>query len=129
MSQAEVDAWIGRANGLGVKSIVCLLAGDQLPYYGELETDLISYYRAAGFICGACAGTRPPNAAAFTRSAHRNLGAFRVCPSQFLFIAVPAWIEPARQSSTFSDDYPKTSAHRAGSPCGPPSVRLCSVDA
>ena len=46
---AEVDAWIGNVRALGVKSIICLLADDQLSYYGDLETDLISYYRAAGF--------------------------------------------------------------------------------
>jgi protein tyrosine phosphatase (PTP) superfamily phosphohydrolase (DUF442 family) len=49
VSKAEVDAWIGNVKSLGVKSIICLLAEDQLPFYGELDTDLISYYRAAGF--------------------------------------------------------------------------------
>ena len=49
VSKAEVDAWIGKVNALGVKSIICLLGNDQFPYYSELETDLISYYRAAGF--------------------------------------------------------------------------------
>jgi protein tyrosine/serine phosphatase len=34
---------------VSVKSIICLLAEDQLPYYGQLGTDLISYYRASGF--------------------------------------------------------------------------------
>jgi hypothetical protein len=47
--RAEVDVWIGKVRALGVKSIICLLAEDQLSYYGQLETDLISYYRAAGF--------------------------------------------------------------------------------
>jgi protein tyrosine phosphatase len=49
VSKAEVDAWIDKARAIGVKSIICLLADDQLPYYAQLETDLISYYRAAGF--------------------------------------------------------------------------------
>jgi protein tyrosine phosphatase (PTP) superfamily phosphohydrolase (DUF442 family) len=49
VSKAEVDAWIGSVRALGVTSIICLLAEDQLPYYGQLDTDLISYYRAAGF--------------------------------------------------------------------------------
>jgi protein tyrosine phosphatase (PTP) superfamily phosphohydrolase (DUF442 family) len=49
VARAYVDAWIGDARTLGVKSIICLLAEDQLPYCGALETDLISYYRAAGF--------------------------------------------------------------------------------
>lgn len=47
--KSEVDAWIDNVHALGVKSIICLLGDDQLPFYGELETDLISYYRAAGF--------------------------------------------------------------------------------
>jgi protein tyrosine phosphatase (PTP) superfamily phosphohydrolase (DUF442 family) len=47
--RAEVDVWIAKVAALGVKSIICLLADDQLSYYGQLETDLISYYRAAGF--------------------------------------------------------------------------------
>jgi len=49
VARAEVDDWIAKVRALGVKSIICLLADDQLPYYGQLETDLISYYRAAGF--------------------------------------------------------------------------------
>src|SRR5918995_2162801 len=47
--RAVVDAWIARVRMLGVKSIVCLLAEDQLAYYDQLETDLISCYRRAGF--------------------------------------------------------------------------------
>jgi protein tyrosine phosphatase (PTP) superfamily phosphohydrolase (DUF442 family) len=46
---AVVDDWIVRVRALGVKSIICLLAKEQLLYYGQLKTDLISYYRAAGF--------------------------------------------------------------------------------
>ena len=49
VAKANVEAWISDARTLGVKSIICLLAEDQLPYYDALETDLISYYRAAGF--------------------------------------------------------------------------------
>jgi protein tyrosine phosphatase (PTP) superfamily phosphohydrolase (DUF442 family) len=47
--RVQVDAWIGNVRALGVKSIICLLAEDQLSYYSQLQTDLISYYRAAGF--------------------------------------------------------------------------------
>jgi len=47
--RAEVDAWIVKVKALGVQSIICLLGEDQLPFYGQLETDLLSYYRAAGF--------------------------------------------------------------------------------
>jgi protein tyrosine phosphatase len=49
VSKADVDAWIDKVKNLGVKSIICVLAEDQLSYYRELETDLISYYRAARF--------------------------------------------------------------------------------
>jgi protein-tyrosine phosphatase len=47
--RAEVDAWILEVRALGIRSIVCLLAGDQLPLYSQLPTDLISYYRDVGF--------------------------------------------------------------------------------
>lgn len=49
MPQPTVDDWIRNARELGIKSIICLLAEDQLPLYENLENDLISYYRAAGF--------------------------------------------------------------------------------
>jgi protein tyrosine phosphatase (PTP) superfamily phosphohydrolase (DUF442 family) len=44
-----VDLWIADVKALGVESIICLLGDDQLPLYASLETDLVSYYRAAGF--------------------------------------------------------------------------------
>lgn len=46
---ADVDEWIQNATSLGIKSIICLLADDQLHMYEQLPSDLISYYRAAGF--------------------------------------------------------------------------------
>jgi protein tyrosine phosphatase (PTP) superfamily phosphohydrolase (DUF442 family) len=49
VSRAEVDAWITEAQALGIQSIICLLADDQLRLYGSLPTDLIAYYRQAGF--------------------------------------------------------------------------------
>jgi protein-tyrosine phosphatase len=49
VSSAEVDSWAVEVRGLGIKSIVCLLADDQLLLYRQLPTDLISYYRNAGF--------------------------------------------------------------------------------
>ena len=33
----------------GIKSIICLLADDQLRLYRQLPADLIAYYRNAGF--------------------------------------------------------------------------------
>jgi hypothetical protein len=47
--KTDVDTWLGTVRTFGVKSIICLLGDDQLLYYGDLGTDLISYYRAAGF--------------------------------------------------------------------------------
>jgi protein-tyrosine phosphatase len=45
----EVDEWVAEARAAGIKSIICLLADDQLPVYSHLPTDLITYYRNAGF--------------------------------------------------------------------------------
>jgi protein tyrosine phosphatase (PTP) superfamily phosphohydrolase (DUF442 family) len=45
----EVDEWLVEARASGIKSIICLLADDQLPLYRQLPTDLITYYRNAGF--------------------------------------------------------------------------------
>ncbi len=50
VSSVEVDKWLKELRALGIKSIVCLLADDQLSLYSELPTDLVSYYRKAGFI-------------------------------------------------------------------------------
>ena len=47
--QAEVDAWIAEAKCFGVRSIICLLAKDQLHLYDQLPIDLVSYYRQSGF--------------------------------------------------------------------------------
>jgi protein tyrosine phosphatase (PTP) superfamily phosphohydrolase (DUF442 family) len=49
VSSAEVDAWLAEVRTLGIKSIVCLLAEDQLPLYSQLPTGLVSYYQNAGF--------------------------------------------------------------------------------
>jgi protein tyrosine/serine phosphatase len=45
-----VDEWIQQAKTLTIKSIICLLAEDQLHMYDQLPSDLVSYYRSAGFI-------------------------------------------------------------------------------
>lgn len=49
MRQCDVDAWISKVKALGIKSIICLLADDQLGLYSELPTGLVQYYRGAGF--------------------------------------------------------------------------------
>jgi hypothetical protein len=46
---AEVDAWIAETRVFGIRSIICLLADDQLHLYQQLPGDLISYYLQAGF--------------------------------------------------------------------------------
>jgi protein tyrosine/serine phosphatase len=45
----EVDGWLAETRASGIKSIICLLAEDQLPLYSQLPTDLITYYRNADF--------------------------------------------------------------------------------
>lgn len=47
--QAEVDAWIEEVAELGVRSIICLLADDELALYSALPDGLLAYYRTAGF--------------------------------------------------------------------------------
>ena len=44
-----VDEWVERVRGMGVKSIICFLSEDQLPFYSGLPTGLIQHYRDAGF--------------------------------------------------------------------------------
>jgi protein tyrosine phosphatase (PTP) superfamily phosphohydrolase (DUF442 family) len=49
VSSVEVDEWLETLRAWGIKSIVCLLADDQLSLYSELPTGLLSYYQTAGF--------------------------------------------------------------------------------
>ena len=44
-----VDAWLAGLAAMGVRSIICLLAEDQLGFYAELPGGLVGYYRDAGF--------------------------------------------------------------------------------
>lgn len=48
----EVDRWLGEARALGVRSILCLLADDQLAYYTALPSGLLGRYRSSGFAVG-----------------------------------------------------------------------------
>ena len=48
----DVDLWLDEARHKGVRSILCLLADDQLAYYGRLPSGLLGHYRAAGFDVG-----------------------------------------------------------------------------
>ncbi len=49
-SRETVEAWIAEARAAGVRSIICLLGGDQLPLYtNALPEGLLAHYRTAGF--------------------------------------------------------------------------------
>ena len=45
----EVDDWIEKIRCMGVRSIICFLSDDQLPFYSGLPSGLIQYYIDAGF--------------------------------------------------------------------------------
>lgn len=46
---AVVDDWLDELRAAGVRSIICLLAEDQLPLYDALAGGLLAHYRRAGF--------------------------------------------------------------------------------
>src|ERR1700758_5442944 len=48
--KVAVDSWIKEArDGLGIRSIICLLDEEELLRYQLLPSDLLSYYRIKGF--------------------------------------------------------------------------------
>ena len=49
ISLEVVDEWIEEVKDLGIRSIICFLSEDQLPFYSGLPSGLIQYYRDAGF--------------------------------------------------------------------------------
>lgn len=49
ISREVVDEWIEEVERMGVRSIICFLSDDQLPFYSRLPSGLIQYYRDAGF--------------------------------------------------------------------------------
>lgn len=49
VSREEVDDWIEHVLAKGIKSIICLLAEDQLKLYSALPASLPEYYQSAGF--------------------------------------------------------------------------------
>lgn len=49
VDQSDVDLWIAEVRALGITSIICFLADDQLGFYNNLPGGLISYYRKQGF--------------------------------------------------------------------------------
>ena len=63
VSANEVDAWLAVIRERGIKSIICLLSSDQLPFYDQLPGGLIAFYRTAGLTVEhipAEDGQRPP---------------------------------------------------------------------
>lgn len=48
-SQGEVDSWLETLRRMGIKSILCLLADEQLVFCSELPNGLLEYYEDAGF--------------------------------------------------------------------------------
>jgi protein-tyrosine phosphatase len=44
-----VDDWLSEMRGLGIRSIICLLADDQLSFYSKLPDGLLRHYQEAGF--------------------------------------------------------------------------------
>jgi len=49
---AEVEAWLGEAKALGIRSILCLLDPEQLNEYRHLPGGLLETYRRAGMGVG-----------------------------------------------------------------------------
>lgn len=45
----EVDRWLDKVRCMGVKSIICLLADEELAYYRMLPDGLLGTYQRAGF--------------------------------------------------------------------------------
>ena len=48
VARHTVDAWLEQVKAMGIASIICFLAEDQLAYYDGLPGCLLGAYRAAG---------------------------------------------------------------------------------
>jgi len=44
-----VDEWLSEIRDSGIRSIICLLADDQLSFYAELPDGLLTHYEQSGF--------------------------------------------------------------------------------
>lgn len=49
VDQAAVEAWLGRAKEMGIKSVICLLDEMQLSYYRRVPGGLLEFCRRHGF--------------------------------------------------------------------------------
>jgi hypothetical protein len=45
----DLDRWLEKVRALGVRSIICILAGQQLDRFVAIPGGLLAYYRDAGF--------------------------------------------------------------------------------
>jgi protein-tyrosine phosphatase len=45
----QVEEWISEAREIGIKTIICLLADQQLAFYDHLDGGLLELYRSDGF--------------------------------------------------------------------------------
>lgn len=84
VSIADVDAWLEEAKRAGIRSIICLLADDQLQLYEQLPGGLLSHYRAAGY---DVEHVQPRMSSAWLQpsqqSSHRGEAHFRLCQACF----------------------------------------------
>lgn len=46
--RASVDQWLTEVKALGIRSVICLLADDQLTLYDDIPGGLVPYYEAGG---------------------------------------------------------------------------------
>ncbi len=46
---ADIDVWLDEHKDMGIRSIICLLADDQLQFYEDAPGGLLTRYREAGF--------------------------------------------------------------------------------
>ncbi len=49
VSAADIDVWLDEHKDIGIRSIICLLADDQLQFYEDAPGGLLTRYREAGF--------------------------------------------------------------------------------
>jgi|TARA_B100001996_G_C18544375_1_gene548244 protein tyrosine phosphatase (PTP) superfamily phosphohydrolase (DUF442 family) len=49
VSTSVVDSWIDKVEKMGIKSIICFLAENQLDFYARIPSGLLGHYRNSGF--------------------------------------------------------------------------------
>lgn len=81
---AEVDAWLAEIRQMGIKSIICLLSGDQLPLYDQVPGGLIAFYREAGFSVEHIPAADHQRPALTTEHLHQVWRAYQTLPKPVL---------------------------------------------